>query len=216
MKKIQFFPFNCILLIGLVLFTSCEKDKEDVGPDLNTSLPAGIEFSMHVDDKEWTARSISYVSFLTESESMGDNYVINVSAFSNEKDDLSGEGDDPNQESVHFTFSIPAAEIKNALGVYPIKKEEIDENTTAYTGIVHYNAKNHQKYMPDYSINPQSGSITLTKADFGDQGVLGELPLGEGLKSIEGTFEFTLHLVGESNKNLNITKGKFKLKTGIW
>lgn len=208
MKTKTFFKKTLVLTLGFAVMSLMACDKKESKPvdDDDNGTNVKMELSMEVDGKKWDATVIEYFSFFNDPEDSDTEEVYAQSIKAQNKDN----------EIFSLLFSIPATEIQNATGTHDIGETISEPNYSYFSGLVSYTAKNSKKYKEHYATEKIAGTVTLTKAVFGDQGTINGVNLGNGLKEIEGTFQFELYEIDSNGENkIKLKQGKFKLKTGV-
>lgn len=207
MKTTTFFKKTLVLTLSFAVMTLLACDKKETKPvDDDKDTNVKMELSMEVDGKQWDATVIEYFSFSNDPEDNDTEEVYAQSIKAQNKD----------KETFTLLFSIPATKINNAKGTYDIGETISEPNYSYFSGLVSYTDKNNKKYKEHYETEKIAGKVILTKAVFGNQGKINGLAFGNGLKEIEGTFEFELYETDTNGNNeIKLKKGKFKLKSGV-
>lgn len=204
MKKNTYFIPVVLLLLATLTF-SCKKDDGGGKQETNSG------FTMKVDGAPWGAYLTTLFTEEHEDDTDGKYYHVMINGTW-----AADEGDDDAQvEAIGIYVLIPADKFRNPKGTYPIRQEEVGRAWALFsTSTDIRDATTYASVDPN---NPgrNLGELEITGFEIGMQSVLGQSTGTEGYTRLSGKFQMELYPVEENADKLNITEGRFDIKSGI-
>jgi|GEM_PF-3686095 len=215
MKHVNFNKLALLLVFGLFLMSSCEKEKierdEDViqEDDPSPTVAKDALFNIQIDGEDWKVQSFD-IALTSEHQTSSAEETFGISIISITAYNKTIENRKANAalDSIVFNFAIPYTGNQNTLpgygkGDFPLKEKYEDIFATA-------EYKGDQTYRPNYNLNKTPGLVKITEARS-----LHIPPRTEFY--VEGTFSMEVYpMKGSATTGKKMITGSFKLPNGNW
>lgn len=195
-------------LLSIFTFVSCSKSEGPDGP----SVGGKGAITMEIDGKSWASNSSYLITYPADDED--DVYGVFMTGSNL---GIAEEHAGTSTDGLILMLGIAPSKYRNPVGTYEVGDEHTHFAHVMYNEMS-ADGETNITYISDDGKGGSMGTITIEKFKIGDQTFLGE-SLGEGYTELSGTFSVKLNgynaKTGEMVKAMNITKGKFQLKSGL-
>lgn len=211
-----FLKFTYVLLsIIAISVVGCSSDDNNGSPDNGGSTGTNSGVSMKINGENWNA-SLNYLLTETNDEGTAHQYrqvYISGTRFV----EANNASADEVSETLSLYIKISEDKFTNPKGIYPVYQEGVGLGESWAVFSTATNMQTASFYLSGNPNNPGEpvGSIEITGFKIGQETIFGQPTGVEGYTELSGKFNLELFSLHEEDSSLQISEGKFNLKSNI-